>query len=415
MRPRQWTKNVFVLAPLVFDRQLTNPTALARSVAGMLLFCLISSCVYVLNDIMDVESDRVHPDKKNRPIASGALPIKGAYLLVAVLLLITIPLSFWLSPAYGIIALIYFGINLAYSIWLKHIPLIDVLIIAACYVLRVAAGVVLITVQRFSPWLYIVTTLFALFIGFGKRRAELSLLEGEAKSHRRVLDGYNIPLLDQLITIVSGTTVVAYSLYTFTAPNVPAKPCHDADHPLHSLRDLPLPVADQRQACRRGSRRAGFHRPTASGHHPALGAYRCSLIFYTYLTQCPRLPPTRLPNRSFSANMPSSTADPAIAIPVFERRSTTYILANPRGQTGEVTIEAPDIELNSSLGALDPSHPFRIAISRTQQAVGAASIPACQIRVVSTIPIASGLGIRRVHRGLARPRVFPVPRSPPFG
>ena len=119
-------------------------------------------------------------------------------------------LSFWLSPAYGIIALIYFGINLAYSIWLKHIPLIDVLIIAACYVLRVAAGVVLITVQRFSPWLYIVTTLFALFIGFGKRRAELSLLEGEAKSHRRVLDGYNIPLLDQLITIVSGTTVVAY-------------------------------------------------------------------------------------------------------------------------------------------------------------------------------------------------------------
>jgi 4-hydroxybenzoate polyprenyltransferase len=221
MRPRQWTKNVFVLAPLVFDRQLTNVTALTRSVAGMLLFCLISSCVYVLNDIMDVESDRVHPYKKNRPIASGALPIKGAYLLVAVLLLITIPLSFWLSPAYGIIALIYFGINLAYSIWLKHIPLIDVLIIAACYVLRVAAGVVLITVQRLSPWLYIVTTLFALFIGFGKRRAELSLLEGEAKSHRRVLDGYNIPLLDQLITIVSGTTVVAYSLYTFTAPNVP--------------------------------------------------------------------------------------------------------------------------------------------------------------------------------------------------
>jgi 4-hydroxybenzoate polyprenyltransferase len=222
MRPRQWTKNVFVLAPLVFDRQLTNPTALSRSLAGMLLFCLISSCVYVLNDIMDVNSDRMHPVKKNRPIASGALPIKGAYFLVAVLLIITVPLSFWLSPAYGIIALIYFGINLAYSIWLKHIPLIDVLIIAACYVLRVAAGVVLITVERFSPWLYIVTTLFALFIGFGKRRAELSLLEGEAKSHRRVLDGYNIPLLDQLITIVSGTTVVAYSLYTFTAPNIPA-------------------------------------------------------------------------------------------------------------------------------------------------------------------------------------------------
>lgn len=222
MRPRQWTKNVFVLAPLVFDRQLTNWDALARSLGGMFLFCLISSCVYILNDIMDVESDRAHPKKKNRPIASGALPIRVAWVLVGLLLAFTIPLSFWLSPAFGIVALVYFGINFAYSTWLKHIPLIDVLIIAACYVLRVAAGVVLITVQRFSPWLYIVTTLFALFIGFGKRRAELSLLEGEAKSHRRVLDGYNIPLLDQLITIVSGTTVVAYSLYTFTAPNVPS-------------------------------------------------------------------------------------------------------------------------------------------------------------------------------------------------
>jgi len=221
MRPKQWTKNVFVLAPLVFDRQLTNLDALIRSVAGMLLFCLISSCVYILNDIMDVESDRAHPEKRKRPIASGELSIKSAVILLTVLLLITIPLSFWLSKAFGIIAVIYFLVNFAYSTWLKHIPLIDVLIVAACYVLRVAAGVVLITVQRFSPWLYIVTTLFALFIGFGKRRAELSLLESEAKSHRRVLDGYNIPLLDQLITIVSGTTVVAYSLYTFTAPNVP--------------------------------------------------------------------------------------------------------------------------------------------------------------------------------------------------
>lgn len=222
MRPRQWTKNVFVLAPLVFDRQLTNIDALVRSVAGMLLFCLISSCVYILNDIMDVESDRAHPVKKNRPIASGALPIKTAILIVILLLILTIPLSFWLSTAFGIIAVVYFGINFAYSTWLKHIPLIDVLIIAACYVLRVAAGVVLITVERFSPWLYIVTTLFALFIGFGKRRAELSLLDTGAKTHRRVLEGYTIPLLDQLITIVSGTTVVAYSLYTFTAPNVPA-------------------------------------------------------------------------------------------------------------------------------------------------------------------------------------------------
>ncbi len=221
MRPRQWTKNIFVLAALVFDRQLTNPTAFARSIAGMLLFCLLSSAVYFLNDIMDVESDRAHPTKRNRPIASGKLSIPVAITMTVILLLITIPASFFLSTGFGIIAVVYFLINIAYSAWLKHIPLIDVLIVASCYVIRVAAGVSLIVVERFSPWLYIVTTLFALYIGFGKRRSELALLTTEAKTHRRVLDGYTIPFLDQLITIVSGTTVIAYSLYTFTAPNVP--------------------------------------------------------------------------------------------------------------------------------------------------------------------------------------------------
>jgi 4-hydroxybenzoate polyprenyltransferase len=221
MRPRQWTKNIFVLAALVFDRQLTNPTAFARSIAGVLLFCLLSSAVYFLNDIMDVESDRAHPTKRNRPIASGKLSIPVAITMTIILLLITIPASFLLSTGFGIIAIVYFLINIAYSAWLKHIPLLDVLIVASCYVIRVAAGVSLIVVERFSPWLYIVTTLFALYIGFGKRRSELALLTTEAKTHRRVLDGYTIPFLDQLITIVSGTTVIAYSLYTFTAPNVP--------------------------------------------------------------------------------------------------------------------------------------------------------------------------------------------------
>ncbi|MEM5774708.1 MAG: decaprenyl-phosphate phosphoribosyltransferase, partial [Anaerolineaceae bacterium] len=114
-----------------------------------------------------------------------------------------------------------FLINLAYSKWLKHLPIIDVMVLASGYVLRVAAGVSLITVERFSPWLYVVTTLFALFVGLGKRRGELSLLQSETHVHRRVLDGYTIPFLDQLITIVSGTTIVAYSLYTFSAPNLP--------------------------------------------------------------------------------------------------------------------------------------------------------------------------------------------------
>lgn len=221
MRPRQWTKNIFVLAALVFDRQLTNPVALARSIGGMLLFCLLSSAVYFLNDIIDIESDRAHPEKRNRPIASGKLPIPVAIAMMLVLVFITIPAAFYLSTGFGIISVIYFVLNIAYSAWLKHIPLIDVLVVASCYVIRVAAGVSLITVERFSPWLYIVTSLFALYIGFGKRRSELALLTSEAKTHRRVLDGYTIPFLDQLITIVSGTTVIAYSLYTFTAPNVP--------------------------------------------------------------------------------------------------------------------------------------------------------------------------------------------------
>jgi 4-hydroxybenzoate polyprenyltransferase len=221
MRVKQWTKNVFVLAALVFDRQLTNPSAVGRSLAGFFLFCLLSSSVYLINDILDVEADRQHPKKKNRPIASGKLSIRTAIVATVIILIITFPLAFFLSPFFFGIAIFYFLINLAYSIWLKHITLIDVLILSACFVLRVGAGVSLINVERFSPWLYVVTTLFALYLGFGKRRAELLMLAESASNHRKVLDGYTIPFLDQLIMIVSGTTIVAYSLYTFSAPNLP--------------------------------------------------------------------------------------------------------------------------------------------------------------------------------------------------
>ncbi len=221
MRPRQWTKNVFVLAALVFDRQLTRPIPLAHSLLGFVLFCLISSCVYILNDILDVEADRNHPQKRNRPIASGKLSIPYALWSAALILVVSFPLAYWLSPGFAAIAFIYLLLNLAYSNWLKNIPLIDVLVIAAGFVLRVGAGVSLIKVERFSPWLYVVTTLLALYLGFGKRRAELTLLAENSNSHRPVLDGYTIPLLDQLITIVSSTTIIAYSLYTFSAPNLP--------------------------------------------------------------------------------------------------------------------------------------------------------------------------------------------------
>jgi 4-hydroxybenzoate polyprenyltransferase len=224
MRPRQWTKNVFVLAAVIFDRQvsLSNPVPLFRSLIGFMLFCFLSSAIYIINDLMDVEADRAHPTKRNRPIAAGRLPVRVAVVAAAALLLITFAAAYLLSPGFMLIAILYFLVNLAYSIRLKHIPLIDVLVLASGFVLRVGAGVTIIHVERFSPWLYVVTTLFALYIGFGKRRSELTLLEDGAQAHRPVLDGYNLPLLDQLITIVSASTILTYSLYTFSAPNLPA-------------------------------------------------------------------------------------------------------------------------------------------------------------------------------------------------
>jgi 4-hydroxybenzoate polyprenyltransferase len=221
MRPRQWTKNVFIFAALVFDKQLLVADSFLRTLAGFALFCLISSSVYIFNDLADVEADRQHPEKKNRPIASGKLPVGVAWAAGVLIVIVTFSLAWLLSPGFEFVVIAYFLINLAYSKWLKHIAILDVLIIAAGFVLRVHAGVTLISVERFSPWLYVVMTLLALFLGFGKRRAELALLAHGAGSHRKVLDGYTLPLLDQYIMIVSGTAIVAYSLYTFSAPNVP--------------------------------------------------------------------------------------------------------------------------------------------------------------------------------------------------
>jgi 4-hydroxybenzoate polyprenyltransferase len=222
MRPRQWPKNIFLFAALVFDKQLFLLDPFLRTVAGFVLFCLISSSVYFFNDLADIEADRQHPEKKKRPIPSGQLPLGAAWTAGIVLLAAALGVGYWLSPAFAAVMALYFLINLAYSKWLKHVPILDVLIISAGFVLRVGAGVSLIHVERFSPWLYVVMTLLSLFLGFGKRRAELSLLAHGAGSHRKVLEGYTIPLLDQYIMIVSGTTIVAYSLYTFSAPNVPA-------------------------------------------------------------------------------------------------------------------------------------------------------------------------------------------------
>lgn len=223
MRPRQWTKNAVLFAALVFDRQLTlsHWPEVLRTLVGFFIFCLLSGLVYIINDLADIEADRLHPEKRHRPIASGRLPLRVAQAAMIVLPLVLFPLAYWLSLDFALVALAYLLVNLAYSKWIKHIPLLDVLSISAGFVLRVAAGVVLIDVARFSPWLYVVITLGSLYIGFGKRRAELALLAQDAGSHRKVLDGYTLPLLDHYINIVSSVTIISYSLYTFSAPNLP--------------------------------------------------------------------------------------------------------------------------------------------------------------------------------------------------
>jgi 4-hydroxybenzoate polyprenyltransferase len=221
MRPKQWAKNGLLFIGLVFDGQLLDLPALARTVAAFILFCLLSSLVYILNDLADLEADRNHPKKRQRPLPSGQLSLRTARFIAACLAVLVFSGAFALSWKFGLVALIYFGLNLAYSKWVKHVPILDVMVLASFYVLRIGAGVVVIVVARFSPWLYVFTTFMALFLGIGKRRAELALLADEANSHRKVLEGYTLPLLDQLMTIVTSGAIMTYSLYTFSAPNLP--------------------------------------------------------------------------------------------------------------------------------------------------------------------------------------------------
>jgi 4-hydroxybenzoate polyprenyltransferase len=221
MRPKQWAKNVFLLAAVVFDRKLTNVDAMVHTILGVIIFSLIASVVYIINDIADAEADRQHPTKRKRPIAAGKLSVPVAWGFAFLLLLISFPAAMWLSPGFAFIVLLYLVVNLFYSKWLKHIALLDIILLASLYVVRVAAGVALIDVDRFSPWIYIFTTFLALLMGTGKRRAELSEIADGDNAQRRVLDGYTLGFLDQLITLASGMTIITYSLYTFSAPNLP--------------------------------------------------------------------------------------------------------------------------------------------------------------------------------------------------
>ncbi|MCX6028774.1 MAG: decaprenyl-phosphate phosphoribosyltransferase [Chloroflexi bacterium] len=221
MRLKQWTKNVFVWAALVFDVKLFHQQPFIRTLVTFILFCLISSAVYIINDLVDIEKDRQHPTKRNRPLASGALRKNVAIVGAAIIVLGSLPVALWLDRGLLPILYGYLGMMVAYSFWLKEIVIVDVFAIAAGFVLRVAAGVVVVQTERFSPWIYVCMVLLALFLAIGKRRQEIVLLEGNTGSTRRILEEYNLRFLDEMLALVSSSTVMAYSLYTFSAPNLP--------------------------------------------------------------------------------------------------------------------------------------------------------------------------------------------------
>ncbi|MGB9722331.1 MAG: decaprenyl-phosphate phosphoribosyltransferase [Chloroflexia bacterium] len=228
MRPKQWSKNVFVFAGLVFAVRLFDPYAVAEALLAFALFCLASSAVYLINDVTDIERDRAHPVKRNRPLASGRLRPGVAIAAAVLLIAISVPAAFWLSLYFGAILLTYLLLMVAYSFCLKNVVILDIMAIAFGFVLRAAGGAVAIRVS-ISHWLFVCTILLALFLGLAKRRHELLLLEQNAGSHRHILSQYSPALLEELLAIVAASTVIAYSLYTVYGPN-PRLPTYEYVH-----------------------------------------------------------------------------------------------------------------------------------------------------------------------------------------
>lgn len=220
MRPRQWTKNLILFAALIFSQNIFSPLLLFRAVAAFAIFCFLSGCVYIINDLLDLKQDQIHPIKSKRPLASGKL--KPATAVIAAIALFC--LSFGSAAAFTnltfmLVALIYFVLQLAYSTLLKHVVILDVFCIAAGFVLRAIGGAEVIDVP-FSTWLLFCTMLLSLFLALSKRRHELLLLEDDAVHHRKILFEYSPYLLDQMISVVTASTVITYTLYTVSEDTV---------------------------------------------------------------------------------------------------------------------------------------------------------------------------------------------------
>ncbi|MCP3958621.1 MAG: decaprenyl-phosphate phosphoribosyltransferase [bacterium] len=219
MRPVQWVKNVFVLAPIVFAEQLRDPQVLGRAAIAFAAFCLAASTVYLINDLRDREEDRRHPLKRHRPIASGALSVPVAVTAAVILAAAALAASFTLGTRFTVLVAVYLGINLLYSSFLKHVVILDVMAVASGYVIRVLAGAEAIGVGV-SAWLLLCTIFLALFLILSKRRHELVLLADAAAGHRSVLSHYSPAFLDQMINVVTASTVVSYALYAVDADTV---------------------------------------------------------------------------------------------------------------------------------------------------------------------------------------------------
>jgi 4-hydroxybenzoate polyprenyltransferase len=219
LRPYQWTKNFFVFAPLIFSENVFNFPLTFKSIVAFALFCVLSGAIYIWNDLRDIDEDKLHPVKSQRPLASGRLEKTPAVVAFVFLCVLGLGLSFVLNLNFFFLALGYVLLQLAYSGWLKHVVILDVLLVAAGFLIRVIAGGVAIGVE-ISAWLLICTFLLALFIALSKRRHELIFLEKDASNHRPILKEYSPYLLDQMISVVTASTVIAYCLYTISEETI---------------------------------------------------------------------------------------------------------------------------------------------------------------------------------------------------
>ena len=219
MRPKQWVKNVFIFTGLIFSRNLFHIDLLVRVSAGFILFSLAASSVYIFNDIRDVEKDKQHPDKRKRPLPAGLLSVQTAYIVSTILAIVALAAGYFLNKVFFAILVAYVAMNIAYSLKIKNMVILDVMFIAFGFVIRVLAGTVLADVRP-SDWLIICTITISLFLGFSKRRHELSLMGDQSNNHRKVLTHYSIPFLDQMIGIATACTVMSYALYTVSNETV---------------------------------------------------------------------------------------------------------------------------------------------------------------------------------------------------